>query len=236
MKTILTALLFAAVAVAEVHERKVGVDGKHYLVKYDVPECSPKDGWSNCTVSAPATFPPGQSHYKATITVYVYGQSGDSAWLVPFRPFPGQWTEQGCSEDDPTTLVKYALEHKNDPKLTPPIAHIQDGSGGLSNKAFTATRDGKNIKIYGDGTIATPCNNCIWVGGRFTECEPGAVSLDPKQEGDTVVIRARVCRDDRWVPVKVRWNDLPSHRKTAPQEQARCRSATAFHSKSHPWI
>jgi hypothetical protein len=56
----------------------------------------------------PATSPVGQLHYSALITVseIVNGAKKEIA------TFNGQYTERGCFEDDPQTLVEMALKMK----------------------------------------------------------------------------------------------------------------------------
>lgn len=58
---------------------------------------------SFCTI--PDTYPSGQPHYQAMITVY---QIIDGAKVVIGESFGGQYTEKGCFEDDPTYLVATA--------------------------------------------------------------------------------------------------------------------------------
>lgn len=104
MKTILF-LLFAALSFAEVHERRATVDGRKYIVKYDVPMCNPPKEYGNCMLFVPSTMPAGQPHYSATISVF------DNKKIQVGQAFPGQWTHDGCFEDDPVALVEKALGH-----------------------------------------------------------------------------------------------------------------------------
>lgn len=58
---------------------------------------------SYCTI--PATNPPGQPHYGATITVY---EIIDGKKQIIGESFGGTYTEKGCFEDAPDFLVKNA--------------------------------------------------------------------------------------------------------------------------------
>lgn len=62
---------------------------------------------SYCTI--PATNPPGQPHYGATITVY---EIIDGKKQIIGEPFGGTYTEKGCFEDAPDYLIKIAKELK----------------------------------------------------------------------------------------------------------------------------
>lgn len=57
----------------------------------------------------PATLPPGEPHYSATITVYevIKGEK-----IKVCEPFSGQYIEKGCFEDAPESLVQQALKIK----------------------------------------------------------------------------------------------------------------------------
>ena len=79
-------------------ERPYETDGHLYLVEYHVHQ---DDSYTVPAVRG------GQPHYAATITVFeiVHGARHAIA-----SPFPGQWTERGCFEDDPAALVSFARQ------------------------------------------------------------------------------------------------------------------------------
>lgn len=56
-----------------------------------------------CTI--PMTNPPGQPHYSAEITVY---KIMDGKKQMIGEPFPGEYTPNGCFEDDPVYLIQEA--------------------------------------------------------------------------------------------------------------------------------
>jgi hypothetical protein len=68
---------------------------------------------SYCTI--PATNPPGQPHYGATITVY---EIVDGKKQRIGEPFGGTYTEKGCFEDAPDYLVKTAKEKSTRQKIS----------------------------------------------------------------------------------------------------------------------
>ena len=176
MKAALVFLLSVLVHAGVVtHERTVVVDKDTYLVRYEVPDCSAPD-WSGCTSSVPATMPPGQPHYGATITVFKIAAKGEKVQLG--QSFGGQWTDKGCFEDDPKTLTEYALAHKDDP---PPVKIIPAGKS--SNLLIQAA------------------NGTAWI-----ECVSGNISLDPviDSDGVSVLIKARICKDGKWKDASVR--------------------------------
>lgn len=87
------------------NERKAEIDNVRYVVVFDV--CS------DCTVSVPLTNPLGQPHYQAKIRIFVEtGNETHYERALLYGPFSGQWTKDGCFEDDPKTLVEFALEEK----------------------------------------------------------------------------------------------------------------------------
>jgi hypothetical protein len=57
--------------------------------------------------TAPLTYPQGQPHYQAIISVYHIIEMRDSLLC---QPFDGKYTEKGCFEDDPASLVAQAKE------------------------------------------------------------------------------------------------------------------------------
>lgn len=73
------------------------VDGKQYTVEYIYKESGYK---------IPLTVNP-QHHYHAKISVY--RNRGKSKRLIG-QPFHGYYTEKGCFEDNPETLIRYALK------------------------------------------------------------------------------------------------------------------------------
>lgn len=67
--------------------------------------------YARSCASVPMTYPPGQPHYPAEITVFrVINGSGQKIG----KSFRGQYTDLGCFEDDPKMLVEYAIKHKDD--------------------------------------------------------------------------------------------------------------------------
>lgn len=85
------------------HERTISLSHRDYVVVYKV--CM---GGSDCSTNfVPATFPAGQMHYRATISVFE--QRGLERIRI-YRDWEGLWTREGCFEDDPKTLVESALE------------------------------------------------------------------------------------------------------------------------------
>jgi len=86
-------------SIPTIHERTISHGGKEYVVVYRVCD--------TCTMSVPATYPAGQAHYPAEISVFE--QRGLDRIAV-FKPWDGQWTADGCFEDDPKTLVEAALK------------------------------------------------------------------------------------------------------------------------------
>ena len=79
-------------------ERSVFVDGRFYKINY---EYQPQ------YAMVPLTSPPGQPHYTAVIQVYVLKENG---FTKVGESFGGYYTDAGCFEDDPTTLVNQAIE------------------------------------------------------------------------------------------------------------------------------
>jgi len=67
-----------------------------YLIRFDYDT-----GWA----LTPSTYPPGQPHYTSLITVLqvIDGETGAIG-----EPFWGVYTEGGCFEDNPETLVQWA--------------------------------------------------------------------------------------------------------------------------------
>ena len=79
------------------HERTWAEHGHVYVVSYRVERPG---------MSIPLTNLPGGVHYDASITVFrvVEGRHQRVA------SFDGQYTDEGCFEDDPKALVQWALE------------------------------------------------------------------------------------------------------------------------------
>lgn len=102
-KTILMAmvgcicLLSAGVALSAQAQRAYQNSGHFYIIDFDY-----NTEWA----TVPVTNPPGQPHYSAKITVseIVDGEKKELA------TFGGQYTEKGCFEDDPASLVTQALK------------------------------------------------------------------------------------------------------------------------------
>ncbi len=203
MKTILF-LLCATLSFAEVHERRVTVHGREWLVQYDVGACeAPK--FENCTVSVPATMPPGQPHYSAKITVIDTGMISSTCSGVVVtcavygekiqvgQTFSGQWTPDGCFEDDPVALVEKVLGHDHntislkvpDISTTGTLKVITDGSGTLMFKG----------DCWGSST-----------GGGCTvaQCGDGQINLKPTLVDGDVVIQADACVKGIWKPAQVK--------------------------------
>jgi hypothetical protein len=65
--------------------------------------------FDNSYYLVPATNPPGQPHYQATITVY---QIVDGKKIIIGESFDGQYTEKGCFEDDPKYLIDKARKNQ----------------------------------------------------------------------------------------------------------------------------
>lgn len=81
-------------------ERGVYLHGHHWTVKYAVD-------MSHGFVPAVAGPDANNSHYDAKVTVFLDG----SEPLQIGKTFDGMWTDKGCFEDDPATLVEKALDH-----------------------------------------------------------------------------------------------------------------------------
>jgi hypothetical protein len=96
--TVSIASIASAMDATQVHERTASVGAADFLVRYEV--------WVNRSVFVPATYPAGQPHYDAKITVY--RKDGNSLIAVG-DSFDGKWTPDGCFEDDPKTLTEAAL-------------------------------------------------------------------------------------------------------------------------------
>lgn len=122
-KTIALFVCASATLLASIHERTVepGViapNSPRYVVHYDVYECDMKTGGLHCMTFMPA-IAGAQVHYPARIAVYraeeipSTGARSTFEWNVPVgEPIEGYWTEDGCTEDDPVTLVKGAIERE----------------------------------------------------------------------------------------------------------------------------
>lgn len=87
-------------------ERTVTYSNRFFVISYDY-------NTSSCLI--PLTYPPGEPHYSATITVYevIKGEK-----IKVCEPFSGQYIEKGCFEDNPETLVKQALKNKEQEEYT----------------------------------------------------------------------------------------------------------------------
>ena len=83
----------------EYHERTWQDATGFYVIGFDIDMTS---------ALIPMTNPPGQPHYAARITVALI-VDGQKHVLDILR---GQWTPEGCFEDDPATLVRIALEQQ----------------------------------------------------------------------------------------------------------------------------
>lgn len=186
MKPLIVSLAFSIAAFATIHERKVVVDGKHYLVSYDVYDCDPPREERGCLVEMPA-LAGAQPHSSASITV-VEVQTGKilphstiqwpSAIKIQVASFPGKWTPNGCFEDDPATLVKYALKHQYDD---------DDLSDEPSNLGLIPSASVSGISI---ATVPL--------------CNIGQIELRPVLESGFVVIHARACVAGAWETAKVK--------------------------------
>jgi hypothetical protein len=66
--------------------------------------------------TVPLTNPPGPPHYGAEITVF---RVVDGKRQQIGQPFGGEYTVNGCFEDDPKVLVEYAIKHKDGPPHEP---------------------------------------------------------------------------------------------------------------------
>lgn len=83
-----------------------------YLVKYNYNP----DGWR----TVPATYPEGEPHYPATITVFeVCGEDVEQIG----QPFGGTYVPGGCFEDEPGAMVSNAK------KQPAPTARFSAGDG-----------------------------------------------------------------------------------------------------------
>jgi hypothetical protein len=71
--------------------------------------------YNTASCSIPLTNPPGQPHYFATITVYkiVEGKKTQIG-----EPFSGQYTENGCFEDEPSYLINSAKQQSKKVDIT----------------------------------------------------------------------------------------------------------------------
>ena len=94
-------LVCASPSLAATHTRTYTTDGHVYVVEYDVEDTG--------SYAVPLTLPVGQPHYNATITV---SEVVEGRQQLVTAPFAGQWTPRGCFEDDPESLVKEALERR----------------------------------------------------------------------------------------------------------------------------
>jgi len=83
------------------HKDSVG----NYLIEYR---------YNSCFYSQPLTYPPGDPHYKAVITVYNLITVTKKRKFVTTdtvligKPFSGTYVKDGCFEDDPDDWVTYA--------------------------------------------------------------------------------------------------------------------------------
>lgn len=72
-----------------------------YQIKYE---------YNSCWFSQPATYPPGEPHYSATITVYKVDSTKKDTTITILvgKPFGGTYVKQGCFEDVPEYNVNQA--------------------------------------------------------------------------------------------------------------------------------
>jgi hypothetical protein len=92
----LLTVMLAINCYAEEAERTYENYGHFYVVHFS---------YTTRSYSVPATMS-GQPHYSATISVYEVLNGGKKL----LSEFEGKYTEKGCFEDDPKSLVKYAIE------------------------------------------------------------------------------------------------------------------------------
>lgn len=112
--------------------RNFSIAHHFYTVKYE---------YNDSYASIPATYPPGVAHYSAWITV---SEVVNRATSAIGKPFAGQYTMEGCFEDDPSTLVESAL--KGDGKLTPEIiASLKEQRGALAFEAMPLYRESNGV-------------------------------------------------------------------------------------------
>lgn len=72
-----------------------------YQIKYE---------YNSCFFSQPATYPPGEPHYQALVTVYKVDSTkkDTTVTILIGKPFAGTYVEKGCFEDVPEYNVNQA--------------------------------------------------------------------------------------------------------------------------------
>lgn len=95
----LAATLSSPALANEIHERTYSANGHNYVITFLVHE--------NGLVIVPATYPAGQPHFPADISVseIIAGKRQQLG-----KDFKGLWTPNGCFEDNPKVLVEAALD------------------------------------------------------------------------------------------------------------------------------
>lgn len=150
MKSLLLVLYACLSFGATTHQREVKVGSAKYIVSYEVKGCDPAKGEWNCMVSVPATYPPGQPHYEATIMVFRISKHGKHEAIG--ISFSGTWTPNGCTEDDPEKLVDQALHQK---PMTPATLPMQ--SEHILQLGTSDVSSGRCVKWNGEKYVFTEC-------------------------------------------------------------------------------
>jgi hypothetical protein len=90
-------IFWLSAAFAATAQRTYQEAGHFYVIDFD---------YSTDYATIPLTNPPGQPHYNAEITVYEIVDGNKKQLAI----FGGQYTANGCFEDDPKYLVDKAKQ------------------------------------------------------------------------------------------------------------------------------
>ena len=187
--TLLLALIFTCATNAQnIVTREHTDQTGHYLIKYEY------DGHGLCYV--PATYPPGESHYPATISVFEICYAD----TVLLSNFEGTFSVGGCCMAAPGSIVQTAKQYRLKKQKQDTIFNkrifgtdldgtiylgdgvIVDTAVYIGSKGAVLTSDGSTTLRYSDdyksAIISGPVNTSGWPNWEPEDTTPKQITVD----------------------------------------------------------